>query len=177
MGAMSKMRHRLPGYVRFGNLKTDLQGMDFDALVGAGAAIQLFDCVTMELWGRRHKGDLYHDPTPYMASHGFLPIHTTFHTQLVRKRRPGSRHNESARQRPPGYRFFDLDDGNFAAIDALHFFNVKRLMAGLAASASAWPDYCNVPDGKVRGRDAQIAARSATNAAQAVVAGLPRLTY
>jgi len=50
---LRKLRALLPRSVQWGQLKTDLQGHDLLAMLGAGEMVERFQCVTMELWGVR----------------------------------------------------------------------------------------------------------------------------
>lgn len=140
------LRSLLPRSVSWGQLKTDVQGHDLPALLGAGPLIERFQCVSMEVWGATLVGRRYVSPVPHMASRGFVLVPPL-------NRRTGQPHN--------------LTRGNFGQLNGVRFLNRRHLRRFAADGSRSWPAFCEVPDARVSADAVREAARAALSAADA----------
>ena len=140
-----QLRHALPPSVQFGQLKTDLQGNDIAALRGAGWALDLFRCISMEVWGTLIVGRTHYvDPVPLLAERGFV---------VVRKQRRGGRRE-----------WVNFTRGNFGQLSGVNFIN-RRFLADFLSEDDrvAWPAFCS-GDGRMDAATVRVSAAAAADA-------------
>lgn len=123
----------------FGHLKTDLQGFDIAALRGAGWALDLFRCVSLEVWGRKSGlGDRYVNPVPIMEAAGFLVLLPAYKARKLLR----ASDNTGVRDH-----YHDFEKGAFGSRAGISFINRRYLPAFRSRDdAVAWPAYCRRDD-------------------------------